>query len=260
MRTGQLVVRYQSPWRRRGLAIVIALGGVLLLYVIYEWGRFAGGYSKFAEVQRRRELTAQIETLEQENEKLRGDIAKAELARNVDNKSYGVVEKNLEDLQAQVLKQREELTFYRGIVSPEDGIGGLRIQGFQVQSGGAERHYRLLLVLQQSMREDAMVSGSVNIQIEGVRANRPEQLGLPQLTDTVRGDGQLPFKFRYFQKFEQGVVLPEGFEPRAVNVEVRSTRLATPVRESYPWQVQAESLVVPAPSATDPKQSDVQKQ
>jgi uncharacterized protein DUF6776 len=260
MRTGQLVVRYQSPWRRRGLAIAIVLGGVLLLYVIYEWGRFAGGYSKFAEVQRRRELTAQIDALEQENEKLRGDIAKAELARNVDNKSYGVVEKNLEDLQAQVLKQREELTFYRGIVSPEDGIGGLRIQGFQIQSGGAERHYRLLLVLQQSMREDAMVSGSVNIQIEGVRANRPEQLGLPQLTDTVKGDGQLQFKLRYFQKFEQGVVLPEGFEPRAVNVEVRSTRLATPVRESYPWQVQAESLVVPAPSATDPKQPDVQKQ
>lgn len=260
MRPGQLVVRYQSPWRRRGLAIVGVLGGILLLYVIYEWGRFAGGYSKFAEVQRRRELTGQIEALEQENEKLRGDIAKAELARNVDNKSYGVVEKNLEDLQAQVLKQREELTFYRGIVSPEDGIGGLRIQGFQVQSGGAQRHYRLLLVLQQSMREDAMVAGSVSIQIEGVRANRPEQLGLPQLTDAARADGQLPFKFRYFQKFEQDVVLPEGFEPRAVNVEVRSTRLATPVRESYPWQVQAESLVVPPPSATDPKQSDVQKQ
>src|ERR1043165_3861172 len=146
MRTGQLVVRYQSPWRRRGLAIVGALGGLLLLYVIYDWGRFAGGYSKFPEVQRRGE---------QENEKLRGDIAKAELARNVDNKSYGVVEKNLEDLQAQVLKQREELTFYRGIVSPEDGIGGLRVQGFQVQSGGAPGPYRPLLVLQQERREEA---------------------------------------------------------------------------------------------------------
>ena len=66
-----------------GLAIVGVLGGVLLLYVIYEWGRFAGGYSKFAEVQLRRELAAQIETLEQENEKLRADTAKAELARNV---------------------------------------------------------------------------------------------------------------------------------------------------------------------------------
>ena len=259
MRTGQLVVRYQSPWRRRGLAIVGALGLVLVLYVIYEWGRFSGGYNKFAEVQRRRELAAQVDALEQENEKLRGDIAKAELASKVDNKSYGDVEKNLEDLQAQVLKQREELTFYRGIVSPEDGIGGLRIQGFQIQSGGAPLHYRLLLVLQQSMREDAVVSGSVVIQIEGVRANRPEQLGLAQLTDAARADGQLPFKFRYFQKFEQDVVLPDGFEPRAVNVEVRSSRLA-PVRESYPWRVQAETLVAPVPPPTELKQSDVQKQ
>lgn len=259
MRTGQLVVRYQSPWRRRGLAIAGVLGGLLVLYVIYEWGRFSGGYNKFAEVQRRRELAAQIDALGQENEKLRGDIAKAELASKVDNKSYGDVEKNLEDLQAQVLKQREELTFYRGIVSPEDGIGGLRIQGFQIQSGGAPLHYRLLLVLQQSMREDAVVSGSVVLQIEGVRANRPEQLSLTQVADGARSDGQLPFKFRYFQKFEQGVVLPEGFEPRAVNIEVRSSRLE-PVRESYPWRVQAESLVAPAPSATETKQPDVQKQ
>lgn len=258
MRTGQLVVRYQSPWRRRGLAIVGVLASLLLLYAIYEWGRFSGGYNKFAEVQRRRELVAQIDTLEQQNEKLRGDIAKAELASKVDNKSYGDVEKNLQDLQAQVLKQREELTFYRGIVSPEDGIGGLRIQGFQVQSGGAPLHYRLLLVLQQSMREDSVVSGSVAIQIEGVRANRPEQIGLAQLADAAR-DGQLPFKFRYFQKFEQDVVLPEGFEPRAVNVEVRSTRLA-PVRESYPWRVQAETLVAPVPPPTESKQPDVQKQ
>lgn len=240
MRTGRLIVRYQSSWRRRGLLIAGLLGGLLLLYVIYEWGRFEGGYSKFAEVQRRRELIARIEALEQDNEKLRTDVAKAQLARNVDDRAYGDVEKNLADLQAQVLKQREELTFYRGIVSPEDGIGGLRIQRFQVLSGGAERHYRLRLVLVQSMRQDAVVAGSVSIQIEGARNNRPEQLALAQAAPATRGDGLLPFQFRYFQNLEQDIVLPEGFEPRAVNVEVRSSRLA-PVRESYPWQVQAES-------------------
>jgi hypothetical protein len=48
------------------------------------------------------------------------------------------------------------------------------------------------------------------------------------------------FKFRYFQEIEQDIVLPPDFEPRAVTVEVRSGRLA-PVKESYPWQVQAES-------------------
>jgi hypothetical protein len=239
MRTGQLVVRYHSSWRRRAVLVMTAFGALLLLYVMYEWGRFEGGYSKFAEVQRRRELSAQVEALERANEKLRAQAAEAELAREVDRKAYGDVEKNLSDLQAQVLKAREELTFYRGIVSPEDGIGGLRIQQFQVLPGAADNGYRLRLVLAQSMREDAVASGAVSIQIEGVRENRPTQLSLAQAGGKTRTDGLVPFQFRYFQTLEQDIVLPAGVEPRAVNVEVRSSRLS-PVRKSYPWQVQAE--------------------
>jgi len=239
LRTGAFVIRQHSAWRRRAVLIGAILGILLALYVMYEWGRFEGGYSKFAEIQQRREQNAKIEALEQENERLRAEVASAELARNVDNKAYADVEKNLADLQAQVLKHREQLTFYRGIVSPEDGIGGLRIQRFQVLPNGADQHYRLRLVLVQSMRQEAVVSGAVVVQIEGVSDNRPVQLALPQAGVTTRADGQLPFQFRYFQNLEQDIVLPEGFEPRAVNVEVRSARLA-PVRESYPWQVQAE--------------------
>lgn len=221
------------------MLIALGLGSLLLLYAMYEWGRFEGGYSKFAEIQRRRELAAKIEFLERDNEKLRAQVAAAELSRNVDGRAYADVEKNLADLQAQVLKQREELTFYRGIVSPEDGIGGLRIQRFQVLPGGADQHFRLRLVLVQSMRQDAVVSGGVSIHIEGVQADRPTRLALAETGVKLRSDGQLPFQFRYFQNLEQDVVLPVGFEPRAVDVEVRSPRQA-PVRESYPWQVQAE--------------------
>ncbi|MGH8178601.1 MAG: DUF6776 family protein [Steroidobacter sp.] len=240
MRTGQLVVRYHSSWRRRAILIAAAIGALALLYVMYEWGRFEGGYSKFAEIQLRRELAAQIEALRDDNEKLRAQVASVELAKHVDHKAYADVEKNLADLQAQVLKAREELTFYRGIVSPEDGIGGLRIQRFQVLPGAADDHHRLRLVLVQSMRQDAVVSGAVSILIEGVRENRPIELPLSQLGAKTRADGQLSFQFRYFQNIEQDIVLPEGFDPRAVNVEVRSSRLP-PVRESYPWQVQTES-------------------
>ncbi|MDY6948984.1 MAG: DUF6776 family protein [Pseudomonadota bacterium] len=238
-RTGAFVVRQLPSWRRRALLIAAVLGSVVAMYLMYEWGRFEGGYSKFAEIQRRRELSAHIEALKDENERLRAEVASAELARNVDNKAYADVEKNLADLQAQVLKHREQLTFYRGIVSPEDGIGGLRIQRFQVLPGAAEHHYRLRLVLVQSMRQETVVSGSVVVQLEGVRDNRPVQLALSETGQTTRADGQLPFQFRYFQNLEQDIVLPDGFEPRAVNVEVRSARLV-PVRESYPWQVQAE--------------------
>ena len=239
MRTGRMVVRYHSPWRRRSVLVGALVAGVVLLYGMYELGRFRGGFSKVAEIQHRRELDAQIESLEDANNKLRAEVAAAELARDVDRKSYADVEKTLADLQAQVLKHREELTFYRGIVSPEDGIGGLRIQRFQVLSDGTDNHFRLRLVLVQSMRQDAVVSGSVEVAIEGVRDNKPEQLALNDIDGEARGGGQVPFQFRYFQNLEQAITLPDGFEPKAVTVEVRSSK-ATPVRESFPWQVQAE--------------------
>jgi uncharacterized protein DUF6776 len=240
MRTGQLVVRFHSPLRRRALSAGMAIGLVLLLYGMFEWGRFEGGYSKFAEIQRRRELNAQIETLQDQSEKLRAEVAAAQLAREVDRKSYGDVEKNLADLQAQVLKHREELTFYRGIVSPEDGIGGLKLQRFQVVPGSSDLHYRLRLVLVQSMRQEATVSGAVNIQVEGSQDGHPKQLALAEIASGVRGDGLLPFQFRYFQNLEQDIVLPKGFEPRAVTIEVRSGHNPA-VRESYPWLVQNET-------------------
>lgn len=238
MRTGQLVVRYHSP-RRRGWVIGAVLLLALLMYGMYELGRYRGGYNQLAELQRRSELTERISTLEQENEKLRIIAADAQLARDVERKAYAEVEKTLEDLQAQVLRHREELAFYRGIVSPDDGIGGLRIQSFHVLPGGVEHHYRLRLVLVQSLRQDAVVSGGVSIQIEGVQDGAPKVLLLADAGVKTRADGQLPFQFRYFQNLEEDLQLPERFEPRSVTVEVRAGR-AEPVRQSYPWQIEAE--------------------
>ncbi|MFL6577364.1 MAG: DUF6776 family protein [Povalibacter sp.] len=240
LRSGQFVIRSRPPWQRRLLIIGALLGGLLTLYAAYETGRFQGGYSKFAEIQRRRELTAQIDSLTIANEKLKADLAQAELARTVDKQAYADVEKTLADLQAQVLKHREELTFYRGIVAPEDGIGGLRIQRFQILPGAADHQFRLQLVLVQSMRQDAAATGVVSIAVEGVRNNAPAQLALSQIGGETRSDGQVDFKFRYFQELQQDITLPPDFEPRAVTVEVRSGKLQ-PVRESYPWQIQTET-------------------
>src|SRR5262245_12964536 len=101
MRTGRLVVRYQAPWRRPMVVCAAVLLIALVLYLIYEWGRAAGGFSKFDELQQRRVLMSQLATLKQDNDKLRADATAATLAREVDRKAYGDVEKNLAELQEQ---------------------------------------------------------------------------------------------------------------------------------------------------------------
>src|SRR5690606_5141447 len=104
---------------------------------------------------------------------------------------YAEVEQTLADLQAQISKQREELAFYRGIVSPEDGVGALRVQRFEILRGNGERHYRLRLVLVQSMSQERPVSGSVLVRIEGMQGQEARQLALNEVGAETRRDGRV---------------------------------------------------------------------
>jgi hypothetical protein len=238
LRSGQLVVRYHAPWRRRVLLTLLVVGGVVLLYGTYEWGRFDGGLGYVTMIQERRERNAEVAALKEDNERLKSLVTSANTARTVDHQSYANVEKTLAELQAQVQRQREELAFYRGIVSPEDGIGGLRIQRLDVLSGAAPGHYKLRLVLMQSMRQDSTISGSVKVELEGAQNKQPVRLTLAQLGGQAREGGDLAFSFRYFQNIEQDIELPEGFEPSAIDVEVKSSR-QQPLHQSFPWSARA---------------------
>ena len=42
LRTGAFVIRQHPTWRRRALLIGTVLGGIVALYLMYEWGRFEG--------------------------------------------------------------------------------------------------------------------------------------------------------------------------------------------------------------------------
>jgi hypothetical protein len=236
IRTGQLVVRYHAPWRRRVIWAASIIGAALFVYLTYEWGRYDGGYSVLAMSQERRDYEARIQELERETAELRAKIASAETARDVEHKSYADVERGLSELQSQVQRQNEELAFYRGIVAPEDGVGGLRVQRLQVIGGGAPGHFVLRVVLMQSMRQENTISGGVKIEVVGTRAQQPARLSLSDLGAEVKDNGEWPFSFRYFQNLETEITVPPDFEPASVEVAVRSSR-QQPFQQSFPWQV-----------------------
>jgi hypothetical protein len=50
------------------------------------------------------------------------------------------------------------------------------------------------------------------------------------------GDDTWPYSFRYFQDFRRLLVLPDGFTPERITVEVRSkTRSIASIEESFAW-------------------------
>ena len=217
-------------------AAIAAAAIVLALVAWFAWqqGRLSGGFDSTVVDRERREARAQIDVLQRENARLNVQVAELEMARQLDREAYGQIERTLGDLQAQLSSQGGDLAFYRSIVSPTDGIQGLRIHRFEVSPAAGPREFKLALTLIQSMRHESVASGLVQIALAGLTANRPTRFTVGELLGRPRA--QLPFSFRYFQTIEQNVTLPADFEPLEIEIEIRSSKLKSPVRQTFPWK------------------------
>ena len=166
---------------------------------------------------------------------LKQKVAILETNLEVDRTSYKEVEESLAGLQTKILEQRDAIAFYRGIVSPADGNAGLRVQDLKFTRGEKEREFNVRLVLVQAMKHDRKVSGEVSLSIVGSQDGIKTTYAYAELLpDEV--DEAWPFSFRYFQDFDRRLVLPDGFTPEQVTVEVRSrTRSISSIEETFDW-------------------------
>jgi hypothetical protein len=232
---GQLVVKPHRPTQARVLAGVVALAAIVAGVLLFEYGRRQGGYDTFEARAEHEELQTRIRELSSENEELRQKIALLETSRGVDREAYSQVEGTLADLQRQLQEQREELDFYRTIVTPADGVSGLRIQELSLSAGARSGSFRLHLVLVQAAQHDQVISGVVNLSVDGAQAGETVSYELGKL---VSDSEPVPmgFSFRYFQNLERDLSLPDGFVPERVNVEVTPNgRQAKVIRQSFDW-------------------------
>ena len=219
-------------WTMRvGIVALAAIGG----YLVYEFGRIQAGYNVVDAAGERLDYEQHIATLDGEIRSLKEQIALLETHRDIDRQAYSEVEVSLTDLQAKIQEQKDAIAFYRGIVSPKDGNKGLRVQDLKLTRGAAEREYNIRLVLVQALQHDRKVSGSVNLTIEGDQDGVETTYEYAQLK-LEESDKNWAFSFRYFQDFDRQVVLPDGFTPHRVNIEVQSrTRSIASIAESFSW-------------------------
>ncbi|MDH3860266.1 MAG: hypothetical protein OEU53_01085 [Gammaproteobacteria bacterium] len=216
---------------RSFLALLVVFTG----YLVFEYGRISAGYDVVDAASERGELEAHIKSLDDEIEALKQEVALLETHREIDREAYREVEGSLITLQAKIQEQRDAIAFYRGIVSPADGNSGLRVQDLKLTRGAKEREFNMRLVLVQAMKHDRKVSGDVAVSIEGSEDGAGRTYALTDLLP-ADADKAWPFSFRYFQDFDRQLVLPDGFTPERVHVEVRSkTRSISSIEESFAW-------------------------
>ncbi len=204
-------------------------------YLMFEFGRIQAGYDIIDMVSEREDHAEHIRGLENDIIALNEKIALLETHRDIDREAYKDVETSLTSLQAKIQEQQDALAFYRGIVSPRDGKAGLRVQDFRLTRGIEEREYTIRLVLVQAMKHSRKVSGDVKISIAGQMNGIETSYEYAQLLP-ADAEKKWAYSFRYFQDFDRQVILPDGFTPERIVVQVKSrTRSIASIEASYSW-------------------------
>jgi len=217
---------------RTGIIAALLAGG----YLIFELGRIQANYSIVDNIEERQSFQVQIAGLEQNIAALKQEIALLETHRDIDKVAYKDVEINLTELQRKILEQSDAIAFYRGIVSPADGGRGLRVQELRLTKGKDDQAYMVRLVLIQVMQHDRAVKGNVGVSLEGEQDGVAVTYILQQLVPADE-DSSWPFSFRYFQDFDRKLVLPVGFTPEKITIEVRSrTKSIASIEQSFLWR------------------------
>ena len=217
---------------RAALAAAIVVGG----YLMFEFGRIQADYNVVDAAQQRQDYDDRIKDLQKQIAALNQEIALLETHRDIDREAYKDVETSLSDLQDKIQEQRDAIAFYRGIISPADGQRGLRVQDLRLSKGNDDRQYYVRLVLVQVMQHDRSVKGEVNFSLEGAQDGVATTYKLGQLIPADE-TSSWPFSFRYFQNFDRQLILPVGFLPERINIEVRSrTKSIASVKQSFLWQ------------------------
>ena len=206
---------------------LLAVGGLLLLgWSLYALGRAGFGFGDTGLFSDAASLRRAVNTRDATIKELRRQVAELDTLKAAQEQERREVAQTIGELQAEVARQRQQLEFYKGIVSateppPEVAIRNLRIDG--TQRGGKSL---LRLSLAQPGNPRDIVSGTVRVFVEGLQGGRVTRALVYEI----------PYSFRYFENIERELVVPRGVTPERLTIEVQPAgRDARPVVQSLPW-------------------------
>jgi len=261
---GKLVVRYYAPKRQAVLWGGIAVVALVVLYAAFELGRYDAGFRVVDSVRGAMAASSRIRALETENENQRVQLEAAETARRVEREGYAQVAQSLGDMQSQIARLNQDLSFYRGLVQPESLIH-VKVQQMQIVpqaapgqgQGQGQGRYHLKFVLMQTGKSDKEVNGSATLSIDGLLNGKPMSLAYAQVSPSHHIG--LAYSFKYFQDYDEPLELPPGFEPTRVDVDIHSGRdTKNSFRQAFVWKAQGMSVETEANGEAPGKGEDVQ--
>jgi len=231
------VVPYR-PLYRWSIRLLILVVAVAVIVGSYYSGHFEGTAVQREAITERDQLRIEIETVRTAAAAHRQQVANLEMGSKVDQQANEGVRQEVIELKEKIAGLEEDISFYKGLMSPTANKRGLTIGSLNVLDTDVPGRYSYKLVLQQLATNHKLINGYLNMNVVGRQNGRIVSLPLKELNDKVSYEN-IKLRFKYFQNFSGELTLPKGFEPIRIELLAKSTgRNSVTVREKFGWLVQ----------------------
>ena len=225
--------------RYRRVQVVVA---TLLLAVVLLAGFYLGQRAAYSgmglDPQVYRAMQEDLVESEAVMAQLRAELDVQQARHEMDQQALELVRREIAAQKEQIAAQEEGLRFYKSLMAPGEIAQGLSLRPPELVALEEPGQFAFRIVAQQEARKHSLLKGDLSAVLNGELADQEVSYSLAELSDDLE-PGKVPLRFRYFQSIEGELRLPEGFEPRSVDLVATATApRKMEVREQFPWQLQ----------------------
>jgi hypothetical protein len=222
------------PHRRRGRAVLVllALAWAASLWGVFELARRGsspGFDNPRAELEKAR---TELADLQERVERLRQRNAVSQTSDQTSRAANQAVQETLAARDEEIARLRADVAFYERLVGGSAQRQGLAVHSLDLQPTG-DGAWRYTVTLTQNLKKASVSKGQITLRVDGVRDGKLSTLGWNDLLQAPTAPPQ-DFSFKYFQQLEGSVMLPPGFTPHRVRVQLKSDGRQS--EQVFPWQ------------------------
>jgi len=213
-----VIVKSHHPARNTVFITLMVIAVMASGYLLFEYGRKSSGFDSSEAKRERNDLQSRIDEQEQQMTQLMKQNEILRQGKEIDRLAYAEIDRSLTDLQSENMELKEELEFYHGIVGSADEVRGLQIRNFKLTKDDPPQRFHYRLILTQFVRGNRYISGSVSLSVSGVHNGVEKSLSQKDFVQQESDD--MKFRFKYFQELQGVIVLPEGFVPLRITLNI----------------------------------------
>jgi hypothetical protein len=214
----RVAIRTHLPWYWRALSVVVLAGASLALAGwIYDAGQRFAGFHQGASEQEIGGMRERIAKLESDLESARKVANSSESRLRIESTSLGQLSLQIRTLEEENTRLKSDLATFESLAGGRAGDSGLAISRLQILPGdGGQYRYRLLLA-QTGDKKEKEFNGMIQLIATVQQGKETVMMQFPAAGDPAAS--QYHVNFRYFRRLEG--TFKVAADARVQRVEVR---------------------------------------